>query len=62
VHRNTLLHRINRIETLTGFNLKDQEDRTLVLLAVIWGNQSRTRPARHQTSAAIQPARLLALT
>ena len=36
VHRNTLLHRIGRIEKLTGLSLKDQRDRTLVLLAVTW--------------------------
>jgi hypothetical protein len=36
VHRNTLLHRIARIEKLTGLNLRTQEDRTLVLLAVMW--------------------------
>jgi hypothetical protein len=36
VHRNTLLHRISRIERLTGLSLRNQEDRTLVLLAVLW--------------------------
>jgi hypothetical protein len=36
VHRNTLLYRIARIEKLTGLSLKDQRDRTLVLLAVTW--------------------------
>jgi PucR C-terminal helix-turn-helix domain len=36
VHRNTLLNRIARIEKLTGLSLKDQRDRTLVLLAVTW--------------------------
>jgi hypothetical protein len=36
VHRNTLLYRIARIEKLTGLSLKDQRDRTLVLLAVMW--------------------------
>jgi PucR C-terminal helix-turn-helix domain len=36
VHRNTLLHRSNRIEKLTGLNLRDQQDRGLVLLAVMW--------------------------
>jgi DNA-binding PucR family transcriptional regulator len=36
VHRNTLLYRMGRIEKLTGLSLKDQRDRTLVLLAVTW--------------------------
>jgi hypothetical protein len=36
VHRNTLLYRMGRIEKLTGLSLKDQRDRTLVLLAVAW--------------------------
>ena len=36
VHRNTLLHRVNRIEKLTGLNLKEHQDRSLVLLAVMW--------------------------
>jgi hypothetical protein len=36
VHRNTLLYRVARIEKLTGLSLKDQRDRTLVLLAVTW--------------------------
>ena len=36
VHRNTLLNRVARIEKLTGLSLKDQRDRTLVLLAVTW--------------------------
>jgi PucR C-terminal helix-turn-helix domain len=36
VHRNTLLYRVARIEKLTGLSLKDQGDRTLVLLAVMW--------------------------
>ncbi|MET8632661.1 PucR family transcriptional regulator [Streptomyces sp. NPDC004096] len=36
VHRNTLLYRTARIEKLTGLSLKDQRDRTLVLLAVTW--------------------------
>jgi hypothetical protein len=36
VHRNTLLYRIARIEKLAGLSLKDQRDRTLVLLAVMW--------------------------
>jgi hypothetical protein len=36
VHRNTLLYRIARIEKLTGLSLKEQRDRTLVLLAVTW--------------------------
>jgi len=36
VHRNTLLYRVGRIEKLTGLSLKDQRDRTLVLLAVTW--------------------------
>jgi sugar diacid utilization regulator len=38
VHRNTLLYRLNRIEKLTGLNLKEQQDRSLVLLAVMWEN------------------------
>jgi hypothetical protein len=42
VHRNTLLHRSNRIEKLTGLNLRDQHDRGLVLLAVMW----ETSPVR----------------
>ena len=36
VHRNTLLHRVARIEKLTGMSLQDQRTRTLVLLAVTW--------------------------
>ncbi|WP_212521503.1 PucR family transcriptional regulator [Actinospica acidithermotolerans] len=36
VHRNTLLYRVGRIEKLTGLNLAEQRDRTLVLLAVTW--------------------------
>ena len=36
VHRNTLLYRAARIEKLTGLSLKNQQDRTLVLLAVTW--------------------------
>jgi len=36
VHRNTLLYRVARIEKLTSLSLKDQRDRTLVLLAVTW--------------------------
>jgi DNA-binding PucR family transcriptional regulator len=36
VHRNTLLYRIAGIEKLTGLSLKEQRDRTLVLLAVTW--------------------------
>jgi hypothetical protein len=35
-HRNTLLYRVARIEKLTGLSLKNQRDRTLVLLAVTW--------------------------
>jgi sugar diacid utilization regulator len=31
-----LLYRVARIEKLTGLSLKDQRDRTLVLLAVTW--------------------------
>jgi hypothetical protein len=42
VHRNTLLHRCNRIEKLTGLKLRDQQDRGLVLLAVMW----ETSPVR----------------
>jgi PucR-like helix-turn-helix protein len=38
VHRNTLLYRVARIEKLTGLSLKEQRDRTLVLLAVTWEN------------------------
>lgn len=40
VHRNTLLYRVARIEKLTGLSLKEQRDRTLVLLAVTWENIS----------------------
>jgi DNA-binding PucR family transcriptional regulator len=40
VHRNTLLYRIGRIEKLTGLSLRDQRDRSLVLLAVTWGSIS----------------------
>ena len=36
VHRNTLLYRVGRIEKLTGLSLREQGDRTLVLLAVTW--------------------------
>jgi hypothetical protein len=36
VHRNTLLNRIARVEKLTRLSLKEQRDRTLVLLAVTW--------------------------
>ena len=36
VHRNTLLYRLARIEKLTGLSLKEQRNRTLVLLAVTW--------------------------
>ncbi|MEU8950772.1 helix-turn-helix domain-containing protein [Streptomyces sp. NPDC048489] len=36
VHRNTLLYRLGRIEKITGLSLRDQRDRTLVLLAVTW--------------------------
>ncbi|MER6076765.1 helix-turn-helix domain-containing protein [Streptomyces sp. NPDC001833] len=36
VHRNTLLYRVGRIEKLTGLSLREQRDRTLVLLAVTW--------------------------
>jgi hypothetical protein len=38
VHRNTLLYRVARIEKLTGLSLREQRDRTLVLLAVTWEN------------------------
>jgi DNA-binding PucR family transcriptional regulator len=50
VHRNTLLYRIARIEKLTGLSLKDQRDRTLVLLAVTWETTGEdVRPtARHR--------------
>ena len=34
--QHTLLYRVARIEKLTGLSLKDQRDRTLVLLAVTW--------------------------
>jgi hypothetical protein len=44
VHRNTLLHRVNRIEKLTGLNLRDHQDRGLVVLAVMW----ETSPVRHK--------------
>jgi DNA-binding PucR family transcriptional regulator len=47
VHRNTLLHRVNRIEKLTGLNLKEQQDRGLVLLAVMWENS----PVRHRLAS-----------
>jgi kynurenine formamidase len=47
VHRNTLLHRVNRIEKLTGLNLRDQQDRCLVLLAVMW----ETSPVRHKLAS-----------
>ncbi|MFF4898003.1 PucR family transcriptional regulator [Streptomyces sp. NPDC001068] len=50
VHRNTLLYRLGRIEKLTGLSLRDQRDRTVVLLAVIWENvaadvRSASKPA-----------------
>jgi len=46
VHRNTLLYRVARIEKLTGLSLRDQRDRTLVVLAVMWeGIASDVRPA-----------------
>jgi hypothetical protein len=46
VHRNTLLYRVARIEKLTGLSLKNQRDRTLVLLAVTWEDISDgARPA-----------------
>jgi len=48
VHRNTLLHRVNRIEKLTGLNLKSPEDRALVMLAVMW----ETSPVRHRLASA----------
>jgi DNA-binding PucR family transcriptional regulator len=48
VHRNTLLYRLNRIEKLTGLNLKEQQDRSLVLLACMW----ETSPVRHRLAAA----------
>jgi PucR C-terminal helix-turn-helix domain len=48
VHRNTLLHRVNRIEKVTGLNLKNQQDRCLVLLAVMW----ETSPVRRDLAAA----------
>jgi hypothetical protein len=48
VHRNTLLHRITRIEKLTGLNLRTQEDRTLVLLAAMW----EASPARDRCQPA----------
>jgi hypothetical protein len=47
VHRNTLLHRSNRIEKLTGLNLRDQRDRGLVLLAVMW----ETSPVRRRLAS-----------
>jgi PucR C-terminal helix-turn-helix domain len=46
VHRNTLLYRVARIEKLTGLSLREQRDRTLVLLAVTWEAIARdVRPA-----------------
>jgi hypothetical protein len=46
VHRNTLLYRVARIEKLTGLSLREQRDRTLVLLAVTWEAIGRdVRPA-----------------
>ena len=48
VHRNTLLYRVNRIEKLTGLNLRDQHDRGLVLLAVTWENS----PVRRRLASA----------
>jgi hypothetical protein len=45
VHRNTLLHRVKRIEKLTGLNLREQQDRSLVLLAVMLGEQPGTPAA-----------------
>ncbi|MER6538280.1 helix-turn-helix domain-containing protein [Streptomyces sp900105755] len=46
VHRNTLLYRVGRIEKLTGLSLREQRDRTLVLLAVTWETLGRDlRPA-----------------
>jgi hypothetical protein len=40
------ISRIRRIEKITGLNLKDQEDRTLVLLADRWRTVSLAlRPA-----------------
>lgn len=48
VHRNTLLHRVNRIEKLTGLNLKSPEDRGLVMLAVMW----ETSPIHHRLASA----------
>jgi hypothetical protein len=47
VHRNTLLHRVNRIEKLTGLNLREQQDRGLVLLAIMWENN----PVRHRLAS-----------
>ncbi|MFC5260790.1 PucR family transcriptional regulator [Kribbella qitaiheensis] len=48
VHRNTLLHRLNRIEKLTGLNLKEQQDRSLVLLACMW----ESSPVRRRLASA----------
>jgi hypothetical protein len=51
VHRNTLLYRVARIEKLTGLSLKEQRDRTLVLLAVTWENiAGDVRPAGPEPS------------
>ncbi|TCO19735.1 PucR-like helix-turn-helix protein [Kribbella steppae] len=47
VHRNTLLHRVKRIEKLTGLNLREQQDRSLVLLAVMW----ETSPVRRRLAS-----------
>lgn len=46
VHRNTLLYRIGRIEKLTGLELGEQRDRTLVVLAAAWESLADSvRPA-----------------
>jgi PucR C-terminal helix-turn-helix domain len=51
VHRNALLYRVARIEKLTGLSLKEQRDRTLVLLAVTWENiAGDVRPAGPEPS------------
>jgi hypothetical protein len=47
VHRNTLLHRVNRIEKLAHLNLRAQQDRGLVLLAIMWERS----PVRHRLAA-----------
>jgi hypothetical protein len=47
VHRNTLMNRVKRIEKLTGLDLRDQQNRSLVMLAVMWENS----PVRHRLAS-----------